>query len=127
MADRTCRQRPCRPHRKGVEAVKRGTIYWVNLGTTHPPELGKTRPGIVVSNTEHNSVLDSVVIIPLSTQPEEIWPLRVDAGVHAGRPSFAVLPGIRQVSKTRLGQQLSYVDDRHMACIDGALTTYLSD
>ena len=107
--------------------MRRGSIYWVNLGTTHPPEFGKTRPGIVVSNTVQNTVLDSVVIVPLSTQPEEIWPLRVDAGVHAGETSFAVLPGIRQVSKTRLGDQFSVVNEEHMGRIDGALEAYLSE
>jgi mRNA-degrading endonuclease toxin of MazEF toxin-antitoxin module len=29
--------------------MKRGGIYWVNLGPTQPPEFGKTRPGLVVS------------------------------------------------------------------------------
>jgi mRNA interferase MazF len=107
--------------------MRRGSIYWVNLGTTHPPEFGKTRPGIVVSNTVQNTVLDSVVIVPLSTQPQEIWPLRIDAGVHAGRLSYAVLPGIRQVSKSRLGDQLAMISDEAMRRIDDALAAYLSE
>lgn len=107
--------------------MRRGTIYWVNLGATHPPESGKTRPGIVVSNSVQNTVLDSVVIVPLSTQPEEIWPLRVDAGEHAGRSSYAVVPGVRQVSKSRLGDPMSTVADERMERIDTALRMYLSE
>jgi len=68
--------------------VKRGTVCWVNLGTTHPPEFGKKRPGVVVS---------------------------------------AVLPGIRQASRTRLGEILSVLPDDIMLRIDAALGVYLAD
>ena len=46
--------------------MRRGSAYWVNLGAAAPPELGKVRPGIVVSNSMQNERLDSVVIVPLS-------------------------------------------------------------
>ena len=47
----------------------RGSIHWVNLEDTHPPELGKTRPALVLSNTEQNAVLSTVVVVPISTRP----------------------------------------------------------
>ena len=107
--------------------MNRGSIYWVNPGPTDPPEFGKTRPGIVISNTVQNPVLESVVIVPLSTQPGEIWPLRIHAGTHGDRDSYAVLPGIRQVAKSRLGEQLSVLDDEAMRRIEEALSAYLSE
>ena len=39
---------------------------------TFPPEMGKVRPGIVISGTVHNEVLNTLVIIPTSTVPPEI-------------------------------------------------------
>ena len=57
--------------------MRRGTACWVNLGTGAPPELSKVRPGIVLSNSIQNERLDSVVIVPLSAQAPEIWPLRL--------------------------------------------------
>jgi mRNA-degrading endonuclease toxin of MazEF toxin-antitoxin module len=43
--------------------MTRGTIVWVNLEDADPPEMGKTRPGVVVSNSEQNSLLDTVVVV----------------------------------------------------------------
>jgi hypothetical protein len=48
--------------------MKRGTIVWINLEDTAPPELGNTRPGILVSHTEQNHILPTVVIVPLSSR-----------------------------------------------------------
>ena len=107
--------------------MTRGSLYWVNLGATSPPEFGKTRPGLLVSNTIQNEILDSVVVVPLSTAPGEIWPLRIDAGEIRGKRSFAILPGIRQVSKTRLADSIGIASPVFMKRVDEALELYLSD
>ena len=57
--------------------MKRGSVVWVNLSDAHPPEMGKTRPAVVLSNTTLNARLGTVVVVPLSTQAGEIWPLRI--------------------------------------------------
>ncbi len=107
--------------------MRRGSIYWINLGTTSPPELGKTRPGLIVSNTIQNEVLDSVVVVPLSPIPGEIWPLRIRADEVRGKAAFAVLPGIRQVSKARLADFIGTVTAPFMERMDAALSLYLGD
>jgi mRNA-degrading endonuclease toxin of MazEF toxin-antitoxin module len=108
--------------------VKRGTVVWVDLEDATPPELGKTRPAVVVSNTEHNAVLDSMVVIPLSSRAPEIWPLRLalPAVGKLGR-SFAVTPGIRQVSRRRLLRDVGVVSPDTMDALLAALNAYLSD
>lgn len=106
----------------------RATVLWVNLSDTHPPEFGKTRPGLVISNSEQNQVLDTVVIIPLSAQPPEIWPLRLRLPtVIRRRAAFAVIPGIRQVSKSRLLDVIARVPRDFMAEIEQALAAYLGE
>jgi mRNA-degrading endonuclease toxin of MazEF toxin-antitoxin module len=95
----------------------------VNLGAGAPPELGKVRPAIVVSNTLHNERLDSVVVVPLSTRPPEIWPLRL----RGTKTSYAVIPGIRQVSKARLHEPIGQIPADILAGIGEALTLYLGD
>ena len=55
-----------------------GTLYWINLEPSAPPEVGKVRPGVIVSNSIQNEHLDSVVIVPLSARAPEIWPLRIE-------------------------------------------------
>jgi mRNA-degrading endonuclease toxin of MazEF toxin-antitoxin module len=99
----------------------------VNLGSGAPPELEKVRPAIVVSNTLHNERLDSVVVVPLSTRPPEIWPLRLRVSLRGMKTSYAVIPGIRQVSKARLHEPIGQLPANIMASIGEALTLYLGD
>ena len=105
----------------------RSSLYWINLGPTSPPEFGKTRPGVIVSNTTHNDILDSVVVVPLSTIGDEIWPLRIKTDDVRGKAAFAVLPGIRQVSKARLADFIGVVSSTFMTRLDAALALYLGD
>jgi mRNA interferase MazF len=107
--------------------VRRGSVYWINLGTSLPPEFGKTRPCLIVSNSAQNEILDSVVVVPLSTNPGEIWPLRIKADVIDSKPSFAVLPGIRQVSKTRLIEYVAPASREFIGRMDRAISIYLND
>ena len=105
----------------------RGSLFWINLGATSPPEFGKTRPGLVVSSTAHNEVLDSVVVVPLSTIGDEIWPLRIRIDSVRGKAAFAVLPGIRQVSKARLADFIGLASGPFMRRLDAAIDLYLGD
>ena len=107
--------------------MRRGSVYWINLEPAAPPELGKVRPGIVVSNTAQNERLDSVVVLPLSTRAPEIWPLRLRLVIPGLRESFAVLPGIRQVSKARLHELIAQASGDTVERLTGALHLYLDD
>jgi len=107
--------------------MKRGSLYWIHLGAASPPEFGKTRPALVVSNSTQNAILDSVVVIPLSTVPGEIWPLRIKIDGPGGKESFAVLPGIRQVSTRLLSKFAGFCPASAMRRIDAALSLYLND
>jgi mRNA-degrading endonuclease toxin of MazEF toxin-antitoxin module len=107
--------------------MRRGSAYWINLEPAAPPELGKVRPGIIVSNTLQNERLDSVVVVPLSTRAPEIWPLRLRVALRGAKTSYVVIPGIRQVSKTRLHEPVAQVPGSTMSRIDEALAIYLGD
>lgn len=107
--------------------MKRGSIYWVSLEPSEPPEFGKLRPCIVVSGTSQNLVLSTVVVVPLSTQEPEIWPLRVAVKIPKIKTSFAVVPGIRQVSKMRFKEQIGSLNSSQLRSLDEALQLYLSD
>ncbi len=107
--------------------MKRGTMVWVDLNDAMPPELGKVRPGIVVSGTPHNEMLGTVVIVPTSSLAPEIWPLRLGVGRFAGKESFAVVPGIRQVKKSRLRGVLGELSVESMEQLDECLEAYLHE
>jgi mRNA-degrading endonuclease toxin of MazEF toxin-antitoxin module len=105
--------------------MKRGTVVWVDLSDTTPPEMGKVRPGVVVSGTAHNEVLNTVVVVPTSGVAPEIWPLRLAIGSFAGKASYAVIPGLRQVRKGRLRGVLGQLSQDNLAMLDECLDAYL--
>ena len=105
--------------------MRRGTIVWVDLSGTVPPEMGKVRPGIVISSTAHNEVLNTLVIVPTSTVPPEILPLRMSVGNLGGKESYAVVPGIRQVRKGRLRGVIGQLSHEHLSALDDCLVAYL--
>jgi mRNA-degrading endonuclease toxin of MazEF toxin-antitoxin module len=105
--------------------MKRGTVVWVDLSDTSPPEMGKVRPGIVISGTAHNEVLNTVVVVPTSSVAPEIWPLRKAVGNFGGKESYAVIPGIRQVRKGRLRGIIGQLSHEHLSALDECLEAYL--
>lgn len=107
--------------------MKRGSLYWVNLEPSEPPEFGKIRPSIIVSNFEQNLRLPTVVVVPVSSRAPEIWPLRLKFKMPGGKESFAVLPGLRQINKTRLQKMTGLVAADFLQELDAALVAYLSD
>lgn len=105
--------------------MKRGTVVWVDLNDAMPPEMGKVRPGIVVSGSPHNELLNTVVVVPTSSLAPEIWPLRLAVGRFGGKESHAIIPGIRQVRKGRLRGELGELSAEKLAALDECLEAYL--
>ena len=105
--------------------MKRGTIAWVDLNDATPPEMGKVRPGIIVSGTVHNELLSTVVVVPTSSNAPEIFPFRLCIGVFAGKETYAIIPGVRQVRKGRLKGILGELSAESLSALDECLTAYL--
>ncbi|CAN5399057.1 hypothetical protein BH09GEM1_BH09GEM1_28050 [soil metagenome] len=83
---------------------------------------------MIVSNTEQNSALDSVVVVPLSSRAPAIWPLRLAVSpIGKLARSFAVTPGIRQIANRRLMRVEGVVSEDMMEELAGALAAYLGD
>ena len=105
--------------------MKRGTVVGVDLSDTMPPEIGKVRPAVIVSGTAHNEVLNTVAVVPTSSLALEIRPLRLAVGTFAGKESYAVIPGIRQVRKGRLRGILGELSHDRLQALDECLQAYL--
>lgn len=107
--------------------MKRGSLVWVNLEDATPPEFGKVRPGLIISSTLQNTILQTVVILPISTKPPEIPPLRLQLRMPNGKNSFVVIPGIRQVNKSRLLETIGQTSPEVMKAVEKAVFAYLMD
>jgi hypothetical protein len=66
-----------------------------------------------------------VYLVPTSSVPPEIWPLRLPVGSFAGKASFAVIPGIRPVRKGRLPRALGELPAERLAALNACLDAYL--
>ena len=107
--------------------MNRGTVCWINFEPSTPPEFGKIRPAVVISNSEQNRLLPTVVVIPVSSRPPQLWPLRVGIIVKPKVKSFAVIPGIRQVHKLRIKSTLKLLTTEEILNIEEALRVYLGE
>jgi mRNA interferase MazF len=89
------------PQPMAFTQFKRYSVYWVDLDPTRGRELKKTRPAVIVSRDELNSVLDTVVICPLTSTIHLTWRTRLQIELN-GRQSEIAVDQIRVVSKDRL-------------------------
>ena len=90
------------------------SIVLVNLDPTIGHEVKKTRPCVVLSPDEMNTVLKTVIVAPITSTDRAI-PTRVllrstpDSGL--ANDSYAMLDQIKTIDKTRVIKQFGTVSD----------------
>lgn len=83
---------------------------------------------LIISNSEQNVLLNTVVVVPISPRPPEIWPLRLKLPTLPGlKTGYAVIPGVRQVSKTRLLRDAGMLPCDFLDAVSDALAAYLGE
>lgn len=93
--------------------IKRGDIYWVNLGAPIGNIQGGIRPCIVVSNDIGNRHAPIVSIAPLSTQlhkmklPTHVFISKNICGLS--KDSFIMSEQIRVINKDSLGDYIGHI------------------
>lgn len=86
----------------------RGEVWLVNLDPTIGSEIQKTRPCVVVSPSEINAHLSTMIIAPL-TSGSRPAPFRV-ATRFAGKSGLLLLEQIRTVDARRLVKKVGQID-----------------
>ena len=94
-------------------------IYLVRLDPTVGAEMKKTRPCVIVSPTEMNQSLLTVVVAPLTTSQSE-FVFRV-ASQFGGRTGEVAIDHLRSVDKRRLVKRLGRLDGATQALLSSAL------
>ena len=89
-------------------SFKRYEILVAELDPTRGSEMAKTRPVAVVSPDAMNSVLETVVVCPLTTKLHPKWRSRIQI-TCAGKPAEIAVDQIRTISQSRLGKRLDTV------------------
>ena len=108
--------------------LDRGDICLVNFNPAKGGEIGKLRPAIVMSRIEENKILDTVIVIPLSTYIEEdTLPYRylITKRDKLDKDSDACIYEIRALSKSRVKEKLSRLNSKELSVVQDALCQIL--
>ena len=101
-----------------VTNIKRYEIYLVKLNPTVGSEIQKTRPCIVISPDEMNS-LKTVIIAPMTSKGFDFI---FRPKIHfENKEGLVLLDQLRTVDKTRLVKKLGNVDKKTSATISKTL------
>lgn len=87
--------------------MNRGDVWSVLLDPIKGSEQAGHRPCIIVSPESMNEQLDTIIVVPMSTQKRE-WPTRVDIN-FLNIEGQALCEQIRTVSKKRLTKKLGHL------------------
>ena len=105
--------------------MKRGDIFWVNLEPTLGSEVRKRRPCVLVGATPLNQVRHTIVVVPLSSSPNERPPLTVRV-TCLGKKVVAVCDQIRAIDKKRIIRSAGKLSTMELRILDEALKQVLA-
>lgn len=80
--------------------MKRGDVWWMDFEPSIGGEIGKQRPGVILSNDESNRFLNRLQVVPLTTNVSRVYPSEIVIMVR-GRRHKALADQITTVSKKR--------------------------
>lgn len=94
----------------------RGDIVLVDFNPAKGGEIGKLRPAIVMSNKENNEILETVI-------EKNALPYRyhITSRDKLKKDSDACIYEIRALSKIRVREKLSQINDKELKIIQNAL------
>ncbi len=84
--------------------VEQYEVYWVELDPTRGGEMSKTRPCAVITPSDINMYLKTVIIAPITSTIRN-YPYRVLCSI-AGREGEIATDQIRVVDKSRLKRKI---------------------
>ncbi len=103
---------------------RRGEIFWVNLDPTIGTEAKKIRPGLVLSNDIGNECSSRVIIAPITSSINTVYPFEAKIVIHK-KENKVMLDQIRTVDKARIGNLISNITDTELKKVEKALKLVL--
>ena len=98
-------------------------VFWVDLEPTKGAMMKKTRPAVIVSPSEQNNYLQTIVICPLTSTIHEHWPTRVQVGIGRKKGEIAI-DQIRTVPKENLCDKIKTLNSKEIRELDEAISLY---
>ena len=104
--------------------MQRGEVWWVEFDPAVGSEIRKTRPGIIVSNDAANRNLSRVIVVPLTSNTDRLFPgeARVDV---SGTQSKAMADQLMTADKSRLKSRVGALSRPDMQAVEAAIRLQL--
>lgn len=107
------------------QSFNRYDIWLVAMDPTTGSEISKTRPAVIVSPSQMNRNLNTVVIAPMTTTRKN-WPTRVDT-VFKDKSGQIALDQIRALDKMRFAKRLGQLDTNTASTMSEALVSMFKE
>lgn len=92
--------------------VKQYEIYWVALDPTLGSEINKIRPCIIISPNESNSLLNNILIAPITSSIRN-FPIRMTIELENKKGQIC-LDEIRCIDKLRLKNKINLLSNNNI-------------
>ncbi|HLK32213.1 MAG TPA: type II toxin-antitoxin system PemK/MazF family toxin [Terriglobales bacterium] len=99
-------------------------MWWVSFDPSLGGEIRKTRPAVVVSNSAANLALNRVVVIPLTSNTQRVYPGEALVSIDE-RQSKAMADQIMTADKQRLRERIGMLSLNDMRAVENAILLHL--
>ncbi len=103
--------------------TKKYDLYWVDLEPAKGAMMKKIRPAVIVSPSDQNRYLKTIVICPLTSRIHETWPTRVQIKI-GGKKGEIAIDQIRTIPKENLKNRIRSFDDGEKEALSQAIASY---
>ena len=106
--------------------VKRGQVYFADLGATQGSEQGGYRPVLIIQNDIGNAHSTTTIVAPITSATKRFLPTHYLIGNHNGLRSGLVLcEQIRTIDKGRLRKYVCDFTEEQMAEVNKCIMNSL--
>src|ERR1044072_5389427 len=99
------------------QARRRDDVYWVALDSAPGSEIQKTSPAVIVSNNSCNTFGTRVVVLPLTSNVDSLYPGEALVNVK-GKERRVLGDHIRSLDKSRLRSRIERLSQEEMASVE---------
>ena len=104
--------------------MKRGEVWWVDLGSAVGGEVTKKRPAVILSNDAANRYLNRVQVVPLTSQTGRVYPS--EAIVTVGKKkNKAMADQLTTASKLRMLNRVGRLTRSDLRAVEAAVRLQL--